>query len=337
MVANHISFAANQIRMVANRISLTANQIRKVANRISLAANQIRKVANHISFAANRIRKVANRISFAANQVRKVANRVSFAANRIRKVANHISFAANQHIIIIFAIELTFFNIKLYLEEVFIVILPSLTTKIIIMSTPVVESVHVVLDTKNLKGLRIGTYGSHIYSCLNGNANFSGILPALVTLQNLITTLNNAAAVQIKGDKTTTKAVQVAEYNLKRLLKFYAAYVEYYCNDNAVVALTSGFSLRQHASLTTLVFSAVHGVQIGEVDLKSKGSKGASYIFQYTTTPLVASSWITSSTQKQVKHTVTGLTVGTMYYFRVAVVTKAGQQPFCTPVNLMVV
>jgi hypothetical protein len=207
------------------------------------------------------------------------------------------------------------------------------------MATPIriVESVHVVLDVKNLEGTRIGTYGTHIYTCLNGNPNFPGISPALSTLQNLVTALNTAVAAQVKGVKSTTQAVRTAEYNLKRLLKFYAAYVEYYSNDDAVKALSSGFSLRQHATHTPAVFSAVHGLQIGSVDLKSKATKGASYIFQFTTTPLVASSWVTSATLKQVKHTIPGLTVGTMYYFRVAVVTKAGQQPFCNPINLMVV
>src|SRR5208283_5097102 len=151
------------------------------------------------------------------------------------------------------------------------------------MATPVIESVHVVLDVKNLEGTRIGTYGTHIYTCLNGNPNFPGIVPSLLTLQNLITALNNAVTLQVKGNKVTTKAVKQAEYNLKRLLKFYAAYVEYYSNDDAVKALSSGFSLRQHTTHTPAVFTAVHGLQIGSVDLKSKASKGASYIFQYTT------------------------------------------------------
>jgi hypothetical protein len=201
----------------------------------------------------------------------------------------------------------------------------------------IIKSIHVKIDAKNLTGIRIGIFANHILNCLNGNANFSGINPTLLVFQTLINNLTNAVNAQVKGIIASTEAVKMAEYQLKRLLKFYAAYVEYFCNDNATVALTSGFTLNDVASHAALVFSAVHGKQIGEVDVKSKASKGASYIFQYTTTPLIASSWITAATMKQCKHTISGLTVGTMYYFRVAVVTKTGQEPFCTPVNLMVV
>ncbi len=200
-----------------------------------------------------------------------------------------------------------------------------------------IESVYITINARNLKGVRIGAFASHIYNSLNGNVNFTGINPVLSVLQNLIDVLNNAIAVQIKGDKASTEAVRKAEYNVKRLLKFYAAYVEYFCNDNPVVALTSGFSLRAPSSRSTLEFTVVHGLQAGEVDVKSKATLNASYIFQFTTTPLVESSWVTSVIKKQCKHTIANLTVGTMYYFRVAVVTKDGQQPFCNPINLMVV
>ena len=50
----------------------------------------------------------------------------------------------------------------------------------------------------------------------------------------------------------------------------------------------------------------------------------------------IASSWVTAAITKQAKHTITGLTTGTNYSFRVALVIKTGQQPFSNAVALLV-
>ena|ERR1035437_4310305 len=200
-----------------------------------------------------------------------------------------------------------------------------------------ITKVTVVLNIKNLAGSRISTFGSHILTSITGNANFGTPYPGLRFLSTGITNVNNAITAQVKGNKASTQAVKDAEYQLKRILKIFAAYVEWISNDNATIALSSGFSLRQATTRTVASFTAIHGLNIGEVDVKSKASKDASYIFQYTTTPLVSASWVTSATIKQVKHTISGLTPGVMYWFRVAVVTKAGQQPWSNAVNIMVV
>ncbi|MHB8261306.1 MAG: fibronectin type III domain-containing protein [Bacteroidia bacterium] len=198
-------------------------------------------------------------------------------------------------------------------------------------------NVIVVLKINALKGSRLSTFAQHIYDSLNANPNFPGIYPGIGILQRVITALNTAIAGQRKGDKATTQAVKDAEKQVRRVLKVLAAVVEYISDNNATVALTSGFSLRTHTPKTQNDFSAVHGLLAGEVDVKSKAFTDGSYIFQYTTTPLNATSWQTASTKKQVKHTITGLTPGVMYWFRVIVVTRTGQQPPSTPVNLMVV
>ena len=199
------------------------------------------------------------------------------------------------------------------------------------------SKVTVILNLRNVQGTRIAGFGTQIDTAMTGNANFTSIYPGLAILSSAITTLNNAVTHQVKGNKATTQAVKDAEYQLKRVLKILAAYVEWICNDNVTVALSSGFSVKHVTPKTVLPISAIHGLMIGEVDLKCKATPNASYIFQYTTTPLNAASWVTAATLKQVKHTVPGLTPGVMYWFRVAVVTKAGQQPFSIPVNLMVV
>ncbi len=195
----------------------------------------------------------------------------------------------------------------------------------------------VVLKIAGLRGSRLAVFAGHILTSLTGNTNFTGIYPGLTVLSAAITALNTAVTNQIKGVKSTTTAVRDAETQVRRVLKVMAAVVEYISNNNQTIALSSGFSIKSHTPKTVNDFNALHGLLTGSVNVKSKAFIDGSYIFQYTTTPLVPASWVTSATLKQVKHTITGLTPGVMYYFRVIVITRTGQQAPSTPINLMVV
>ena len=198
-------------------------------------------------------------------------------------------------------------------------------------------NVTVVCKLGGLRGSMLAVYGGHIYTSINGNTSFMGIFPATSVLNSANTALNLAVSNQVKGIKSTTDAVKQAETQVRRVLKVLAANVEYISNNNSVIALSSGFSIKTYSAKTVNDFSAVHGLLSGSVNVKSKAAVDGSYIFQYTTTPLVAASWVTAATLKQVKHTIHGLTVGVMYYFRVIVITRVGEQPPSTPINLMVV
>ncbi len=83
-------------------------------------------------------------------------------------------------------------------------------------------------------------------------------------------------------------------------------------------------------------FSAVQGLQSGSVDVSSP-SGGAAYIWEYTADPIVENNWLIAATTTQSGFTINGLTPGLKYWFRVALVTSAGQQPFCNPVMVHVV
>ena len=197
--------------------------------------------------------------------------------------------------------------------------------------------VHVVLLIAKLSAAQMVVFANHILSAMTGNANFTTPFPALSLLITAINNLNTALSVQQKGNKLSTENVKKARYQLQRVLKAMAAYVEFTSNDVVSVALSSGFSLSSHTANTKAPLTAIHGIHSGEIDLRAKAAKGVgSYIFEYTQTPLNAASWVTAATTKQAKHTVAGLTPGIMYWFRVAQVTKAGQQPFSNAVNIMV-
>jgi hypothetical protein len=195
--------------------------------------------------------------------------------------------------------------------------------------------VHVVLHLTLVSASQLAIFAAHILTSMTGNTHFTTPFPTLATLQTAITNLNNALAVQLKGNKASTQAVKAAVYQLKRVLRAMAANVEYISNDDATIALTSGFSLSQTGSHAAPPFVINHNGNLGQINAKAKAAGKASYIWQYTTTPLVAASWITSATTMQATHVFTGLTPGIMYWFRVAVVDKHGQQPFSNAINLI--
>src|ERR1035437_3807177 len=100
----------------------------------------------------------------------------------------------------------------------------------------------VTLKVTGLKGARLAVFAQHIYDSLNLNTNFPSIYPGLPLLLRDIAALNTAVTNQRKGNTASTQAVKDAEALVKRILKVLAAVVEYVSNNNATVALSSGFS-----------------------------------------------------------------------------------------------
>ena len=151
-----------------------------------------------------------------------------------------------------------------------------------------------------------------------------------------ITALNDAITAQTPGNKASTKLVKDKAYQLIRILKVFACYVEYISNDVAAVALTSGFSIRSTSSKTKAPLAAAHTGIVGEIELTAKAQTGAAYIYAYNATPANPATWVTAATSKKAKHVITGLTPGVAYGYRVALVTKAGQQAWSDVIVLIV-
>lgn len=85
-----------------------------------------------------------------------------------------------------------------------------------------------------------------------------------------------------------------------------------------------------------LNLSATTGDFDGQVDVAYDKVAGArSYEIQVTTTPLDASSYHHAATSLKSTATVSGLTSGTKYWFRVAAIGSAGQGPWSDPAQKM--
>ena len=196
----------------------------------------------------------------------------------------------------------------------------------------------ILLSFKKLSPANLGVFAKAILLAMTGNANFPNPYPALNLLQAAILALSNAVDAQIHGVPATTAAVTKAKRDLNRLLTALAAYVVYESDDDDVKALTSGFSLQGPPQAQSNTFTATQGVQSGTVDVDSPAIPGGgAFIFEHTADPLSTPNWIVDATTVYSSYTVTGLNPGTKYWFRVALVTTEGQQPFGDPIMVHVV
>ena len=127
---------------------------------------------------------------------------------------------------------------------------------------------------------------------------------------------------------------------LKLLLKSLVSYVEGIANADPVnaveIAQSSGIPEKKAAVHTPKTFSAKLGKVKGSVMLNTKAVKGGVYIYQMTTDPNNAASWVTLVSDKVVKFTKSGLTSGVRYYFRVAVVSRSVQGDWSHELDLVV-
>lgn len=198
------------------------------------------------------------------------------------------------------------------------------------------KEVKISLSFKKLSVALAAVFGQSILTAITNNAYFPSPYPVLALLQTAVTNLNNAIAAQHPGDKSSTAAVVAAKRELNRVLKGLACYVEFESNTDETKALSSGFSLKQAVHAVASAFAATQGLQSGSADVSSPAG-GNSYIWGYTTDPIVAANWLIAATTSQASFTINGLTPGTKYWFRVALITPAGQQPWSNPAMVHVV
>ncbi len=198
------------------------------------------------------------------------------------------------------------------------------------------KTVRISLNFKSVSAALLAIFAQSVISAITNNAFFINPYPVLGILQTAVNNLVSALAAQHPGDKASSEVVKLAKHELNRVLTALAAYVVFESNTDTAKALSSGFSLVGPRQAPSNVFNAVQGLQSGSVDVSSPAG-GNSYIWGYTTDPIVEASWLVAATTSQASFTINGLTPGVKYWFRVALVTPAGQRPWCNPVMVHVV
>ncbi len=191
-------------------------------------------------------------------------------------------------------------------------------------TTTKVKAVKVALKMSKMTFLQLADFAKHVVGSMTGNANFTAPLPTMATMNANIASLEAAIAASKPSTPTKTAdkhAKKKVLYDAMNQLGAYVAGVANLDPPNAITIITSAGMVEKAAPKPKASgFRLLLSKTPGEVTLYTASVKNAAYKWQYTTTPAVDASWITVE-GKLSKYLITGLTSGSRYYFRVAVIT----------------
>jgi hypothetical protein len=139
------------------------------------------------------------------------------------------------------------------------------------------------------------------------------------------------------GDHEQVALMHQAETEFNDYFRKMANYVNRTADGNDAIILSSGFHLaKQPVPSDRPEFTVEAGDALGSILLKRKAADGAySYVWQYYVGSEAPADdiWLLAGSTTQTSYLITGLTPGTKVWFRVAVVTPAGMQPFTAPIS----
>jgi hypothetical protein len=184
----------------------------------------------------------------------------------------------------------------------------------------------------------VGAYVTSIINAMTGNTLLPSPTPPLATLSADLAAFEAAEAnalTRVKGAAVTRNEKYLV---LHGDMEHEMAYVQSVADANPANAQSiiesSGFAVRKTTSHPKTALKATAGPVPGAVKLVAKSvATRASYEWQFSTDQKV---WTNAPTSLQAKIAITGLTSGTVYYFRFRGVTKAGEGAYSQVVQLLV-
>lgn len=198
----------------------------------------------------------------------------------------------------------------------------------------------VKLNLRGLSTLEIIDLGRRIVRALTGNPAFPNPVPSLATLTAAIDELEAALGSLDRSKQEVATNLSIRDDKqlaAVALLRQSAAFVEAVGGVDESVILSAGMEVRSAASPSQLPaapgdLSTSEGDHEGEIDLHWNKSKGAkSYEIQRSPDPPTSTSWQHAAVSAKSSATISGLTSGTRYWFRVAAITSAGQSGWSDP------
>jgi hypothetical protein len=174
---------------------------------------------------------------------------------------------------------------------------------------------------------------------MTGNANFTTPFPSLTTVTNAANALEVAYNNAKVGGPEQTALMYDREEALDKELVQLGSYVEYIANGNEAIILSANMNVKKKGQGQPFVLKVTNGADTGEVIITCPSIPGAAYKWQIKQNPLNTtddSGWNDLKTITIAKTTVSGLSPGAKYWFRVATIIKENAGDWSDPVSIIV-
>jgi len=198
----------------------------------------------------------------------------------------------------------------------------------------------VKLDFKRLPGPEKVIKGQQLVASLTNNPTFAKPNPPLADVTAAIDAFQTAikdAQIARQAARAKTTEQHNAEDVVDQMLTQLMAYIESVSGGDEALIKQAGASVRKTATssgdLTApSALSATEGDHDGEIDLSwNRVSRARSYVIERSADPPTDSSWKHEKAVTTSSTTVSGLTRGAKYWFRVAAIGASGQSGWSDP------
>ena len=183
------------------------------------------------------------------------------------------------------------------------------------------------------------TTSQNIATAMTNNPSFPSPNPSLATLHTDIAALNVAETAVLSRAKGAVEArnakLVVVRSDLDNIRMYVqtVAHAASPANAEAIIQ-SAGLAVRKTTPRDKAALSARVGSVSGTVNLAAKAAANrAAYAWQYSTDQRT---WTAAPSTLKAKTGIVGLTVGTVYYFRVQALTKTALEDWSQIVALMV-
>lgn len=190
------------------------------------------------------------------------------------------------------------------------------------------------LNLRNLSVTEKIAKGRQIVTAMTNNTSFSNPNPPLPEVVTALDELEKAfASVQAARSEVTTRTTTQsnAATKLDQTLTQLAGYVESIAGKDETLITSAGMETKSARSAPTVPtapqgLSAAAGEHEGEINLVWRPIANArSYVIELSLDPATASSWTHTGVATAANKTISNLTSGKRYWFRVAAVGAVGQ------------
>jgi len=195
-------------------------------------------------------------------------------------------------------------------------------------------------------GMRVAEligFSTHAVTKMTGNTFFPTPSPALVTVTNATTALQNAFNAASGAGPVQTATMNQKRILLETLLTALGHYVEDIANDPVnsttgadAIILSAGMDLKSTSPRQNQTFSVSAGGIPGTVDLTGESIQRGSHEWQYSVDTTNVNGWVNAIPTVQANTTITGLEIAKRYYFRHRIIAITGPTDWTEPESIIV-